>query len=236
MPCYFVADLHLFANRSVAHRYREEIGRAAAKATTFVLGGDIFDFRWSRHASTGHAVDEAIAWLSALAAESPRCHFHFLLGNHDYHQGLIDRLADLQRKTPNLSWHPFYFRQGWNIFIHGDAADRKTTGETLADRRARWLHHRRRGRTMNRLYDLVVATRLHGPWPYVIYRRRVVAKRILAYLRDIGQGPEQGVRHVYFGHIHRPMADYRYGGLVLHNCGAPIKGSRFRILKAVPSR
>ena len=46
--CYFVSDLHLFANRSNAHRYLEEIALAASQAEVFVLGGDIFDFRWSR--------------------------------------------------------------------------------------------------------------------------------------------------------------------------------------------
>ncbi len=46
--CYFVSDLHLFANRSDAHRYLEEIALAASQAEAFVLGGDIFDFRWSR--------------------------------------------------------------------------------------------------------------------------------------------------------------------------------------------
>jgi UDP-2,3-diacylglucosamine hydrolase len=232
--CYFVSDLHLFANRSEAHRYLEAIERAAGRAKTFVLGGDIFDFRWATLASIGHAVDEAARWLAELAADCPKTQFHFLLGNHDYHQGFIDRLGTLKQQTPNLDWHRFYFRQGGNVFIHGDVADRKTSAEMLASQRARWLHRRKRGPMMSRLYDLVVMAHLHRPVPYFVYRRRTVAKRILAYLRGIGQGPEHGVRHVYFGHIHRPMSHYHYGGLTYHNGGAPIKGTKFRIVEVAP--
>jgi UDP-2,3-diacylglucosamine hydrolase len=37
----------------------------------------------------------------------------------------------------------------------------------------------------------------------------------------------------YFGHTHRSMADYQFGGPTFHNSGAPIKGVKFRILEAV---
>ena len=41
-----------------------------------------------------------------------------------------------------------------------------------------------------------------------------------------------GVRHVYFGHIHRRVSGYRYRGLTFHNGGAPMRGQHFRILEA----
>jgi UDP-2,3-diacylglucosamine hydrolase len=230
---YFVSDLHLFARRSEAHHYLEEISRTAAQAAEFILGGDIFDFRWATHATLGQAIGEAVFWLEELAYDCPCCQFHFLLGNHDYHQGLIDRLDDLSERLGNFVWHQFYYRQGANIFIHGDVAERRTTAAMLAGQRARWLHRRKRGPPLLRLYDLAISARLHRPWPYVVYRRKTVAKRILAYLEDLRQGPKQGVRHVYFGHIHRPMAGYRYGGLIFHNGGASIRGTKFRILEVV---
>ncbi|MFZ5833378.1 MAG: metallophosphoesterase [Planctomycetota bacterium] len=228
--CYFVSDLHLFARRSEVHRYLEEIEAKARGAEMFILGGDIFDFHWTTMRSVGHAVEEAVRWLETLAADCPLCDFHFLLGNHDYHQGFIDRLADLESRVTNLSWHRYYFRHGVNMFLHGDVADRPTTAEMLSLRRARWLHRKARAPVWHHLYDLVIAAQLHRPVPYMVYPRRRVARRILSYLCDIGQGPDQGVRHVYFGHIHRTMADYSYGGLMFHNGGAPIKGTRFRVV------
>ncbi len=231
--CYFVSDLHLMARRSVARRYLAQIERAASRAETFVLGGDIFDFRWSTAATAGEAVDTAIEWLERLVTDCPQCQFHFVLGNHDYHQGFIQRLDELHRRRSSLAWHHYFVRLGASVFLHGDVADRVMTARTLAAARARWLHHKRRGPVLSRLYDLVVLARLHKPLPHIVYPKRRVAKRILAYLDDVGQGPSAGVRNVYFGHIHRSFSEYRYGGVTFHNGGAPIKGLRFRILEAV---
>ncbi len=230
---YFVSDLHLFASRSMAHLWLEAIQRAARDARLFVLGGDIFDFRWAHHGSLGYAVEAAAVWLAELARACPDCRFEFLLGNHDYHQGFLDRLDGVQAEVTNFAWHRFYYRRNGAIFLHGDVADRFSTAESLAHRRARWLHHKQRGPLWRRLYDWAVAGQLHRPLPAVVYPRRTVARRILHYLRDIGQGPEAGVRHVYFGHTHRELSHYRYGGLEFHNGGAPIKGTRFRIVEAM---
>lgn len=62
-----------------------------------------------------------------------------------------------------------------------------------------------------------------------------VARRIAAYLRHVGEGPDSGVRHIYFGHTHRRVLNYRYRGMTFHNGGAPICGQPFRILEAVVS-
>ena len=93
--CFFISDLHLFASRSKAWKYLDEMVLAAREAENFVLGGDIFDFRWARTKNNRQTVDRAIAWLTDLINSCPGCHFHFVLGNHDYHQALMDRLADL---------------------------------------------------------------------------------------------------------------------------------------------
>ncbi len=228
---YFVSDLHLFARRSQANRHATQIVRAASQADHFVLGGDIFDFRWSQARTVRHAVEDAVGWLTLLTSECPECQFHLLLGNHDFHQGFIDRLIELEKSIPNLSWYPYYFRLGSSVFIHGDVADRVMSEEMLTHARSRWLHRRTRGVLLNRIYDLVVATHLHRPVPFLRYRKRVVAKRILAYLRDIGQGPDSGVRNVYYGHTHQSIVGYAYGGLTFHNSGAPMRGVRFQILE-----
>jgi UDP-2,3-diacylglucosamine pyrophosphatase LpxH len=229
--CYFVSDLHLFANRSNAHGYLEEIAYVASKADVFVLGGDIFDFRWSR-VPILRAVPMAIRWLRELAASCPGCHFHLVLGNHDYHQMLIDRLEELDREVANMSWHHYYLRLGSSVFLHGDVADKVMDARRLTEAREEWLDGRRRGPFLSALYDVVVMTRLHKPVPHLVYAKRIVVRRILKYLESIDEGPRNGVRDVYFGHTHRRLSNYRYRGLTFHNGGAPIKGVKFRIIEA----
>jgi UDP-2,3-diacylglucosamine pyrophosphatase LpxH len=228
--CYFVSDLHLFANRSDAHRYLEAIARAASHADAFVLGGDIFDFRWSS-IPIRRAVERAADWLRELADSCQQCQFHLVLGNHDYHQALIDRLAELEKQVSNLRWHRYYVRLGSSVFLHGDVADKTMDARMLAEARDQWLDHRRRGPFLSALYDVVVMTRLHRS-VHLVYAKRIVVRRILKYLESVGQGAGAGVRNVYFGHTHRHMSNYHYRGLAFHNGGAPIKGLKFRIIEA----
>ena len=231
MPtCYFVSDLHLLADRSDAYHYLEEIVEAAVSAEMFVLGGDTFDFPWSP-LPIRRSVDYAARWLHDLTSMCPECHFHLVLGNHDYHQLFIDRLIRLERQVHNLSWHRYYFRLGSNVCLHGDVVSRRMDAQRLARARDRWLDKRRRGPFLSSLYDVVVQTRLHKPVAHLVYSKRIVVRRILKYLESIGQGPANGVRDVYFGHTHRGMSDYSYRGLLFHNGGAPIKGMKFRIVE-----
>jgi UDP-2,3-diacylglucosamine pyrophosphatase LpxH len=232
----FVADLHLFTRRSDAPRYLKMIRRAAAQSTDFVLGGDIFDFRWSTLGSGEATVEAATHWLEELASSHPECHIHYLLGNHDYYGRFLDQLEKRAGAIPNLTWHRFYLRLGNSIFLHGDAARRKMTPEKLIRFRSRWLHVGPAGPLRNRAYDLLMGTGLHRPIPYLVHSsNRRLARRLSAYLEHVGEGPHTGVRNVYFGHIHRRMADYSYHGMTFHNGGAPIRGQPFHILQATVS-
>ena len=229
--CYFVSDLHLLANRSDAHRYLEEIAHAASHAEVFVLGGDIFDFHWSRMPIL-KAVDRASHWLDELTCSCPDCHFHLVLGNHDYHQAFIDRLEAMELRVANLAWHRYYMRLGSSVFLHGDVANKEMNARTLTEYREKWLAKRRRGPFASMMYDVAVMTRLHRPVPHLLFNKRIVTRRIFKYLESIGQGPASGVRDVYFGHTHRRLSAYDYRGLRFHNGGAPIKGMKFRIIEA----
>ena len=149
MPkCFFVSDLHLFANRSNAHRYLEQIAQSASRAEAFVLGGDIFDFRWAC-IPTLRAVESAARWLDDLTSRCNKCRFHLVLGNHDYHQVLIDRLTRLEKQISNLSWHRYYVRLGNGVFLHGDVAERRMDARMLSEARQQWLDRRRRGRFLS---------------------------------------------------------------------------------------
>jgi UDP-2,3-diacylglucosamine hydrolase len=226
----FVSDLHLFARRSRAERHLPALRNAAREVDHFILGGDIFDFRWSTLAP--HAtIDSAISWLRDLTREAPQCRFHFLLGNHDDHRELVARLPGLQEELPNFHWQRFYLRLGDAMFLHGDAADRKLTADRLARRRERFRHHTC-APWRHDAYNWLLKARLDQLLCRAVHPRKLVVRRLVAYLRDIGHGPEQGVQSVYFGHTHRELNGYQHAGLVFHNGGAPIGSSRFRILRA----
>ncbi len=221
----------MFARRSRANDHTEAIHAAARTARTFVFGGDIFDFRWTTLSSIPATVKAATHWLSQLAPQHPSCEFHFVLGNHDYHEEFLPSLADLCESIPNLACHPFYLRLGNSLFLHGDVADEPMTAEAFHERRRSNLRHTKRGPASNLLYDAVVQARLHRLAATLRYRTRDVAQRILDYAEQLGHGPGSGLSNVYFGHTHRALSNYEFGGLRFHNGGAPIKGVPFRIVK-----
>ena len=229
----FVSDLNLFTRRSQAAEHHAALCSAAARSQVFVLGGDIFDFRWSMLADTRSTVDAAIRWLEELSAAHPDCHFHYLLGNHDYCRPLLERLGQLPATVPILSWLRFYLRLGDCRFLLGVAAGRRMTPEKLARRRAQWLHAEPVGGFRRRAYDLFMETGLLRPIPYLVHTRRRAARRIARYLECLGEGPQSGVRNVFFGHTHRRVSNYRYRGLTFHNGGAPIGGQQFHVLETV---
>lgn len=226
----FVSDLHLFSNRSRGQRHLESIREMAARSRHCILGGDIFDFKWTTLRTCEATIDAALHWLHDLSVRVPHCQVHFLLGNHDYHPELIDRLPGLAHEVPNFDWERYYLRLGDALFLHGDVADRKMTTARLEQRRLRFRHEPR-GRLHHRAYDLVVHANMHEVVSRALYPKRRVARRIVSYLHHIGHGPETGVRHVYFGHTHRPVNGFEHAGLVFHNGGAPIGRARFRILE-----
>ncbi len=228
---YFLSDLHLFSRRSEAERHWEAILARAGESHTFVLGGDIFDFRWTRLASIENTIDAAVEWLDELVTPHPECEFHYVLGNHDCNQAFVDRLRNLSERRDNLTWHHYWVRLGRSLFLHGDVADRPMCQSTLSRVRRRGHEDRKRGEISNLAYDLAINARLHKLTAQVVNRKRRVARHIHSYLEHIGQNAQSGVRNVYFGHTHTPMSDYRYGGLAFHNGGAPIRGLEFRILR-----
>jgi UDP-2,3-diacylglucosamine hydrolase len=229
---YFVSDLHLFTRRSLAARYLDELQRLSREADSFVLGGDIFDFEWTTLESIDATVAAASRWLRELTEASPNCQFHLLLGNHDHYGEFIDQLDGLDRRHENFAWHPYYVRLGNSLFLHGDAADGGGCPVKLEQNRLKRPMTKKRGVTANWLYDMFVRAGLHRPVPVLAYPKGRTARRLLKYMNQIGHGPESGVEHVYFGHTHRELNNYRYRGISFHNGGAPMQGVPFRIVAA----
>jgi UDP-2,3-diacylglucosamine pyrophosphatase LpxH len=229
---YFLSDLHLCSRRSEAPRHVAAIHAAASRAGTFILGGDIFDFRWSTLPTAEETVRHAIRWLDELVASHPRCDFHFVQGNHDCNRRFVSALESYSATRPNLTTHAYVLRLGKNVFLHGDAADHPRMGQQrLKKRREHWSRDETRSQVRHVLYDLAVTARLHRLAGKVAHPRRRAVHRILGYLRTIQHGPEAGVEHVYFGHTHDALHNYRYRGVTFHNPGAPMPGLAFRIVE-----
>lgn len=138
----------------------------------------------------------------------------------------------LSTDLPNVNWHPFFLRLGSGVFLHGDAANWRMSAASLARFRDRCAAKPRKHPRWERLYDMAIGARLHVLCARATFPHRVVARRLSAYLEEIDHGPEACVRNVYFGHTHRALSGYAFGGLKFHNCGAPMDGLRFDILKA----
>lgn len=232
MKTYFVSDLHVFSSRSRADLHLRNLRRAADRADSFVLGGDIFDFRWSTLGSFEKSLDAAEQWLEELIAPRPHCHFHYLLGNHDCHPKFVDRLQRLSEAHCNMSWHADYLRQGDTFFLHGDVLDGRGTPASLEHTRQRWSRkHETCGWLRNVAYDTAIKVRLHKAVGKFAHPPKRVFRRLMTYLTHVGHGPDTGTRQVYFGHTHVAVSDYQVGGIRFHNGGAPIPGLRFQLLE-----
>lgn len=75
----FVSDLHLFCDRSTGDSRQHEIIAAASACDLFILGGDIFDFKWSRAGSIEESIVAAKSWLEHLLSHSTDTQVRFYL-------------------------------------------------------------------------------------------------------------------------------------------------------------
>lgn len=225
----FASDFHLFARRSTAQAHLERLIAIARDCDYCVLGGDMFDFRWSILPSEEATAQAAVNWLRVFTQETGNTVIHFLFGNHDDHPLLHQMLPTLTEERNDFEFSRFLYRIGDTVFLHGDVADRTMTAAAL-ERQRNSFHHGSRTPMQHTLYDLAIKAQLHRIAPHAVYPKKKVAERILTYIQSLGHGPETGVEHVCFGHTHRPVDHYQFKGVTFHNCGAPIGSSSFRIV------
>jgi UDP-2,3-diacylglucosamine pyrophosphatase LpxH len=234
-PTYFISDLHLFSKRSRHEMYLDSLESAVDRAGCMVLGGDIFDFRWSMLPSFHATLDAAETWVEQLVERRPDCEFHYILGNHDSHPRFVQRLKHLSDRHENLTWHHEYLRRNSDVFLHGDILDGPITSQALAKRRQRWAHEAVRGPLSNAMYDAAIAVRAHKVVGRMAHPHQRTARRLIRYLDHVGHGPHTGVNRVYFGHTHAALDAFRYSQISFHNGGAPMAGLEFRVLEVAPS-
>ncbi len=224
---FVVSDLHLFAQRSVAESYREEMQQAAAGADFFVLAGDIFDFEWSTVGTVAESVQPAVEWVRGFIEAVGECHIHYVLGNHDGLAAFVRQLDQLARTHPNFFWHEACVRIGTSLFLHGDLPI-YGRGRNLLHRRVR-NRIAQRGRVLTGAYRALVATRLHRFCENFISRQKC-ARMILDAMALAPPEIREGVTDIYFGHTHTAFTDFEYGGIRFHNTGSAIRHMEMNML------
>lgn len=224
-----VSDLHLFSHHSRPGRYRSQILETANKADHFVLNGDIFDFKWSEHGVFERSVDAAVKYLEGLLEAAPKCRFHVILGNHDAVFPYMEALTALEEEHENLEWHEFTCTLQDRIFLHGDVIHAGSSNESLRRFRSR-LRQPAKGHSVQRMAHSALH-RSHVQWvAFKVLPKRILAARILSYLKHEDCLKNRSIRHVYFGHTHSGFEDFRHKGLVYHNCGSATHGSKLRVV------
>jgi UDP-2,3-diacylglucosamine pyrophosphatase LpxH len=230
MTGLFLSDLHLFSRRSIGQRHWDQNADSIASARSIVLGGDMFDFRWSQLGGLDATLDAAAAWLEKAIALNPTASWVYLLGNHDCHPRMQNLLSSISDRYPTFDWSPTFWRIGSNIFLHGDVLDGIRHQGGLESYRARFHDEHAKGQLSNLLYSAVLRTRLHGVVPRVRHTRQQTCRTLLDYLKncETALGPE--VQNIFFGHTHVPMENYMFDGFNFHNAGSGIRYLTFKPL------
>ena len=94
---------HVHDPVGVAHDVQQALLRHDDSESCIVLGGDIFDFRWSDLGSHDDSLKQAQDWLEHLINHAGQAQVVFLPGNHDclYTGAIYDR-HDFSRACDNV--------------------------------------------------------------------------------------------------------------------------------------
>ncbi len=223
MTGLFLSDLHLFSRRSIGQRHWDQNTDSIAAAKSIVLGGDMFDFRWSQLGGLDATLDAAAAWMEKAIALNPTASWVYLLGNHDCHPRLQALLSSISDRHPTFVWSPTFWRIGSNVFLHGDVLDGIRHEGGLESYRACFHDENPKGQLSNLLYSAVLQTRLHGIVPRVRHTRQQTCRTLLEYLKSCDTALLPEVRNIFFGHTHVPMQGYRFDRFDFHNAGSGIR-------------
>jgi len=226
-----VSDLHMFTGRTRAEYVLGDIYGALRDCDLLVLNGDIFDFRWTTLSTVSHTIKEAVAWLENLTIQYPGLKVHYIQGNHDCSNRFSAALETLTTRAPGFYWHRDCLFLQNAVFLHGDCVHRKVGAKGLEAYRKPWKNVRKKGRTANACYGMLMKSGIVEAMPKLVFRPERMAKRILSYLNEQGAFPNTEVEHVFVGHTHVPFQDFSYGGKLFHNTGCALFRNRFNLLR-----
>ncbi len=224
----FISDLHLLSPRSAIDLNPVWIQYQYAGKELLVLGGDIFDFRWSTLGSMKASLAEAETWLRQLIDDwSGR--IIFLPGNHDSHPDFLQLLNSLQSEVSTFSWEPHIVRLGTTLCLHGDLHDAGSEAG-LTKYRAQFHHEKTQPAFIQSAYNAAVSLQIHRLIPWLRNRRGKVCNKLSRQLVGTHAGTE-GINSVVFGHTHHYLDGLEVGGVRFYNPGAALRYSTFQPVK-----
>ncbi len=216
----FVSDLHLFSPRSAADALPAQLAQITASDQCIVLGGDIFDFRWSIRGSHQATLAAAIAWLENLLANTGQAQVRFLPGNHDCHPEFLELLTQFASQHARFGWYEHHFQIGDALFLHGDLLDARGN---LSKYRTKFHHEHPQTGLKHRLYDVVVGLRLHKLVPLMRHRPALTCRRLRVLIDALPIATSTPFQRVFFGHTHAPIFGYHSQNVRYYNSGAALK-------------
>lgn len=225
----FVSDLHLFSQRSIGQKHWDDLNSTLQSVNLLVLGGDIFDFRWSRYPDLRSTTEAAQEWLSSLLNKHRHLQVSYLLGNHDCSHAMQIALSEISKSTEQFQWHEHILQLGSKAFLHGDILDAGLNKERLSEYRRMFSRESTaKGKLANKLYDLLIATRVHRLPGQLHHTPKKTTSRLSEFLSQDNSLCQGDVREVYFGHTHSPLNGTMFGGVHFFNPGSGIKHLPFQ--------
>ena len=224
----FISDLHLLSTRSVGARLWQDFRGELLRCNLLVLGGDIFDFRWSRHEELSHSLSEVSNWLEDLLEHYPHLRVAYVLGNHDCLLASQSEFHHFSNTFAQFTWEEHQFGIGDQLFLHGDILDAGDNMTQLSLYRQRFVDDRRsRGRLANRLYDAVIATRLHRIPSQILHPPWLVARKLSRFLEGNESPLVNSAKRIYIGHTHLPFQAESFQQQTFFNAGSGIRHLEF---------
>lgn len=226
----FLSDLHLFSPRSTADSsIVGQLNQVRRPDQAIVLGGDIFDFRWSDLGGLQASLREAKRWLQELLELSGDSQVVFLLGNHDCHPDFQTVLNELAEENSRFSWQEHVFRIADCLFLHGDILDAGRSLKELDSYRQKFHHSGSQPKSAQRAYDVAVAMRVHKIVPKLRHRPQATCEKLSEIVNQFDRQSVEGVQRIFFGHTHVPIQGLKQKQFRFFNPGAALKHMQYQM-------
>ncbi len=225
MKVTVLGDLHLFAHRSNGDEIFDSLSKHLGDSEQLIICGDLFDFRWSPFTSLNEAFLEASLRLSYLL-EHIKIPCIYILGNHDGIKGFDEILDLLTKRYVHFQWRSDFYRVADTLFLHGDIP-LKSGGEYLSPRKLKF-DERIYSKLLQWGYTLCTRLKLTA-----LFRKKMEKGSPLPLIDSAIDHNEavSAVTQVIFGHTHFALKPTKFRKRVYHNCGTPMAGFRFQLIK-----
>lgn len=224
----FVSDLHLFSRRSIGQKHWNECLPVIEQVEHVVLGGDLFDYRWSQLGDLHATLPAVREWLRNCLVAYPQKSWHYILGNHDCHPEHQNLLRELGDTHQNLQWYEEQLTLASCLFLHGDLLDASVHPDGLEVYRRHFHEVRPRSELASRTYDWLVGCRVHTVVARLRHRSKRTCRQLIRRIRSKSNGLGAQTQSIVFGHTHVPIHGLLVDGYRFYNPGSGIRNTPFR--------